>query len=62
MGSFDTSDVYWALAFYSYTLPLLTFGKINDTIITILDPDIENINGKYFTVRVKIYHRASFIY
>ena len=61
MGRFDTSDMYWTLAFYSHTLLLLTSGKINVTIITILDPDIENINGKYFTVRVKIYHRPTFV-
>ena len=35
--------------------------KINDTIITILDPDIENINGKYFTRKIKINHRTGFI-
>ena len=32
----------------------MKFVKINDTIITILDPDIENINGKYFTAKIKI--------
>ena len=42
-------------------LYFVKFVKINDTIITILDPDIENINGKYFTEKVKIYHRTGFI-